>query len=212
MAWTTGQPWNTRPGWTAVDLARKVALVSIRISLLAWWARAAVYACWTLLAVAVTAIILWPNRDLESSPGRVVAVGSESLITGALLATTTRRLHDAYTATLSRIPPTDRSAAITAIWRGPIPIDPAARDTAAQVGEIYLGALPSSEAFCTAVVVGVGAVPAQGTHASLAALGSYLAVCAVAGVLWVLYAMRRVGRRVSMLTDTVGPVTAQFRM
>ena len=108
----------------------------IRFVLKPWWARAliAVFgfgivraASWCLRGLPVDS----HGRSSFTIAGPVAAV----VILGLLLAAVTIRAHAAYTEALSGLDPSQRSAAVGASLRGPVPADPHVRDAAIRVTE-----------------------------------------------------------------------------
>jgi hypothetical protein len=108
----------------------------IRFVLKPWWARAliAAFGCgivrtasWCLRGLLLDS----HGRSSFAIAGSVAAV----VILGLLLAAVTIRSHAAYTEALAGLDSSQRSAAVGASLRGPVPADPRVRDAAIRVAE-----------------------------------------------------------------------------
>ena len=189
----------------------------IRMMLKPWWARVVAWACVLAAVIAVIECGSWLAGQPVQNPWRTIATISALAVPFAVvMAAATDPVHRAYTKALEGLPSRDGSAAIVAIWRGPIPTDPRVRDAAIRVGEIRIDEarrfnrfLRRFARFATAgfgLIVGWGAI-----ELLLGATGiaepfrrgdlNLLVPAAVFFVwgLWTLYAPRRIERRIEVL-------------
>lgn len=105
-----------------------------RIMLKPWWARALAAA--GVYAIGVAAV--WCAHGLAASPhqawlstpaGQAVSI----VFVGLLVAALTSSSHNACTNALAGLDPAQRSAAIDASFRGPVPVDAPVRDAATRI-------------------------------------------------------------------------------
>jgi hypothetical protein len=108
----------------------------IRFVLKPWWARAliAAFGCGVVRTASwyVRGLLMVSHgRSSFTIAGSVAAV----MILGLLLAAATVRAHAAYTKALAGLDSSQRSAAVGASLRGPVPADPRVRDAAIRIDE-----------------------------------------------------------------------------
>ncbi len=97
-----------------------------RIVLRPWWARALASA--GVYAIYVAAY--WWARGLAADPYQLAKHVASIVIFGLLVAAFTSNSHQAYTNALAGLDPAQRSAAVDASFRGPVPVDVPVRDAA----------------------------------------------------------------------------------
>jgi hypothetical protein len=108
----------------------------IRFVLKPWWTRAliAAFGCGVVRTASwyVRGLLMVSHgRSSFTIAGSVAAV----MILGLLLAAATVRAHAAYTKALAGLDSSQRSAAVGASLRGPVPADPRVRDAAIRIDE-----------------------------------------------------------------------------
>jgi hypothetical protein len=114
----------------------KGALMWIRFLLKPFWARVFTVAC----AYGVVKIVDWCARGLPAEPSQSPwstlgwqVVGA--MISGLVLAAFTDNSHNAFAGALYGLDSRQRSEAIDASFRGPVPADPKVRDAAVRVAQ-----------------------------------------------------------------------------
>jgi hypothetical protein len=107
-----------------------------RIVLKPFWARALV----TSGVGAILNAVDWSDRGFAADPYEswlftLAGHLAGAVIFGLLVAAFTTNSHHAYTHALASLDPTQRSAAVDASFRGPVPVDAPVREAAIRVGQ-----------------------------------------------------------------------------
>ncbi|MEZ0364894.1 hypothetical protein ACAG26_14485 [Mycobacterium sp. pUA109] len=177
--------------------------MSIRVSLWPWWARFVILAC--LCAAGLSLLAAFGSVGgswSQAAPG----IALVSLAVGAVGTAASQRGHRAYTDAVDGLSAADRSAALTALLRGPLPTAPAVRAATTRVGKVYLDAAERSWSMIVVTapilillfaVVAVAEV--QAGEPTAAAPYGVLALLIAAGTAWSWYMPRQVRRRLDLL-------------
>jgi hypothetical protein len=139
-------------------------VTSIRSLLQPFWVRALVAAC--PLPIVMTVMFASIGREAEFWGWELGFTGVVALVAGLIGAALTEPAHLAYTEALEDLPADQRSAAVTAMWRGPVPDDARVRDAAIRVGEAYLAKSRRRNHAGIGVSIGVS-LDAPGNHTAL---------------------------------------------
>ena len=170
-------------------------VTSIRTLLQPFWLRAIVAAC--PLAVALTVVFVMIG-DRGYWRWELGLSGAAVLLAGLMGAGLTQPEHRAYTEAMDELPAEERSAAVIAIWRGPVPEDVRVRAAAIRVGTVYLSKSRRKNHVAIGFLVLLHCMRSATTHA-YGALAC--AVCAVVAIVAsIRYTSGRIERRMELLS------------
>lgn len=180
----------------------------IRVILAPWWVRALIATAIVGACVFASIVLLWSGDGGFGLPiGGVLLIVLGCLIVGALLGFAMGQQSHLYAEALTvTSTPAERSEAIDAVWRGPIPENSRAREAARRIAQIQMALHDKNRrmihivypllavlwVFLTVLAV-VNDEPGRALwNAGLAALWTYATV-------WTLTAERRMQNRVEKL-------------
>lgn len=188
----------------------------VRVLLQPWWVRTT-YLALCSVATGLAAIALFryqdsinPNPLSLPVPGiAIIALACVSLA-GLVAAVSEQRCIRYRQALQATGTPPERSQAITAVWRGPVPVNPRVRDAAGQLAWLQLSRyrknrLAYSIVFpLLALMHLLSAVDSWFDHAShRAVVSAIFAVGLLSTFAWVWFARRRLRARVALLAPTL---------
>ena len=170
-------------------------VTSIRILLQPFWLRAVLAAC--PLAVAMTMVFVMIG-DAGSWPWELGLNGAAVLLAGFIGAGLTQHAHWAYTEAVDELPAEQQSAAVIAIWRGPVPANARVRKAAMRVAQLYLAKSRRKNHVAIGFLVLLHCMRIATTHAYGALACTVCAVVAIVAL--IRYTSRRIERRIEMLS------------
>ena len=170
-------------------------VASIRVLLQPFWIRAAVAACPLAVAMGVVFALI---GDAGFWRWELGFTGAVVLLAGLMAAGLTQPEHRAYTEAVDELPAEQQSAAVIAMWRGPIPADAQVREAAIRVGQVYLAKSRRKNHVAIGFLVLLHCIRIATTHAYGALVG--IVCAAVALMALIRYTSRRIERRMELLS------------